>query len=173
MRPLTCVVLLFTVFTLVAVSPAQQPPTTAVPNLISYSGKLILSSGLDAPAKVIGVTFAIYRQQDGSAPIWLETQNVTPDSTGHYSVLLGSTKAEGIPADLFNTQEERWLGVQVQGEEEQPRVLLVSVPYAMKAADAATVGGLPPSAFMLATPSQSASLDQASPNPNLSPNVAP
>jgi len=32
---------------------------------------------------------------------------------------------------------------------EQPRVLLVSVPYAMKAGDAETVGGLSPSAFML------------------------
>jgi hypothetical protein len=31
-------------------------------------------------------------------------------------------------------------------------VLLVSVPYALKAGDAATVGGLPPSAFALATP---------------------
>jgi trimeric autotransporter adhesin len=36
---------------------------------------------------------------------------------------------------------------------EQPRVFLVSVPYAMKAGDAATVGGLPPSAFVLAAPS--------------------
>jgi hypothetical protein len=38
------------------------------------------------------------------------------------------------------------------GEAEQPRVLLVAVPYAMKAGDAATIGGLPPSAFVLATP---------------------
>jgi len=40
-------------------------------------------------------------------------------------------------------------GAQVQGQVEQPRVLLVSVPYAMKAADAETVGGLPPSSFVL------------------------
>ena len=107
--------------------------------------------------------FAIYRQQDGDAPVWLEMQNMTPDSTGHYSILLGSTKAEGVPTapDLFNTQEQRWLGVRVQGEAEQPRVLLVSVPYAMKARDAETVEGLPPSAFMLATPSQSASSAQS------------
>ena len=36
------------------------------------------------------------------------------------------------------------------GEVEQPRVLLVSVPYALKAADADTLGGLPASAFVLA-----------------------
>lgn len=152
MRSLTCTFLLFTVFSLIAVSPAQQAPTTAVPNLINYSGTLALSNNVGMPAKTVGVTFAIYRQQDGGAPIWLETQNVTPDSTGRYTVLLGSTKADGIPADLFSTQEQRWLGVQMQGQAEQPRVLLVSVPYAMKAADAETVGGLPASAFVLATP---------------------
>src|SRR5207244_1089182 len=36
------------------------------------------------------------------------------------------------------------------GAGEQPRVLLVTVPYALKAADADTVGGMPASAFLLA-----------------------
>ena len=127
MRSLTYAVLLFTVSVMVVVSQAQQPTTTAVPNLINYGGTLVLSNGVGVPAKTVGVTFAIYRQQDGGAPIWLETQNVTPDSTGHYTVLLGSTRAEGIPTDLFSTQEQRWLGVQMQGQAEQQRVLLVSV----------------------------------------------
>src|SRR5215831_4158119 len=173
MRSLTCMFLLFTVFSVIAVSPAQQASTTAVPNLINYSGTLVLSNGSGMPAKTVGVTFAIYRQQDGGAPIWLETQNVTPDSAGHYTVLLGSTRAEGIPTDLFNTQEQRWLGAQVQGQTEQPRVLLVSVPYAMKAADAETIGGLPASAFVRATPSQSASSVQPSSGLSLSLNVPP
>jgi hypothetical protein len=69
--------------------------------------------------------------------------------------MLGSTKAEGLPADLFASGEARWLGVQAAGQPEQPRVLLLSVPYALKAADAETVGGLPPSAFMLAAPAAS------------------
>ena len=125
MRSLTCLALL--IFSLIAISPSQQASTTAVPNLINYSGTLVLSNGVGVPAKTVGVTFAIYRQQDGGAPIWLETQNVTPDSTGHYTVLLGSTRAEGIPTDLFSTQEQRWLGVQMQGQAEQQRVLLVSV----------------------------------------------
>ena len=61
------------------------------------------------------MTFAIYKQQDGGAPIWMETQNVASDATGNYSVLLGSTTATGLPADLFSQQEQRWLGVQVRG----------------------------------------------------------
>ena len=50
----------------------------------------------------------------------------------------------------FSTGEARWLGVTLQGEEEQPRILLVSVPYALKAADADTLGGKPASAFVVA-----------------------
>ena len=171
MRSLPCAVLLFAIFPLAEASQAQQASTTNVPNLINYSGTLHLPSGSESPARVVGVTFAIYRQADGGAPLWLETQNVTVDSTGHYTVLLGSTKSEGIPGDLFNTQEQRWLGVQMQGEAEQPRVLLVSVPYAMKAADAETIAGLPVSAFVLATPSQSASPAQSSPSLNLNMNA--
>ena len=54
--------------------------------------------------------------------------------------------------ELFASGESRWLGVQanVPGEREQPRVLLVSVPYALKAADAETLGGLPAAAFVRA-----------------------
>ena len=170
MRSLPCVVL-FAVFSLAEISQAQQASTTTVPNLINYSGTLHLPSGSESPARVVGVTFAVYPQEDGGAPLWLETQNVTPDSLGHYTVLLGSTKSEGIPADLFNTQEQRWLGVQMQGEAEQPRVLLVSVPYAMKAADAETIAGLPASAFVLSTPYQSASSAQSSAGLNLNLNV--
>ena len=44
-----------------------------------------------------------------------------------------------------------WLGVEGQDIQETPRVLLVSVPYALKAADAETLGGLPASAFVLAS----------------------
>src|SRR5215469_2398930 len=145
MRSLPCVVLLFAVLPLAEVGQAQQASTTVVPNLITYSGTLHLPSGLESPARVVGATFAIYRQDDG-APLWLETQNVTVDLTGHYTVLLGSTKSEGIPVDLFKTQEQRWLGVQMQGEAEQPRVLLVSVPYAIKAVDAETIATAMPAA---------------------------
>src|SRR5664279_5584374 len=85
--------------------------------------------------------------------VWMETQNVTPDANGQYNVILGSTTATGLPDDLFLQQEQRWLGVQVQGEAEQARVLLVSVPYAFKAHEAETLGGLPASAFVKAPPS--------------------
>lgn len=134
---------------------ASQPGTTSVPNFIRYSGTLknVQGAALVAPTTV-GVTFSVYKQQDGGAAVWHETQNIRPDASGHYSVLLGSGNGSGLPDDLFSSQEQRWLGVQLQGQEEQPRVLMVSVPYALKAHEAETLGGLPASAFLKAAPSQ-------------------
>jgi hypothetical protein len=131
---------------LVAQQAATQTQTapTAIPNFINYSGVLKTAHG-----SVTGVTFLLYREELGGAPLWLETQNVAADASGHYNVHLG-VASNGLPADLFQSGEARWLAVQAAGEQEQPRVLLVAVPYAMKAGDAATVGGLPPSAFVLA-----------------------
>jgi hypothetical protein len=135
--------------------------TRAVPRLVNYSGVLKDAEGRPMTA-ITGVTFLIYKDEQGGAPIWLETQNVTPDKTGRYTVQLGAASANGIPAELFMTGEARWLAVQKTGEAEQARVLLVAVPYAMKAADAETVGGLPPSAFVLAAPPAAGGLAGAS-----------
>ncbi len=128
---------------------AQVPSQMPVPPLVNFSG--VLADGNGKPTtNLTGVTFLLYQAEQGGAPLWLETQNVQPDSTGHYSVMLGSTTSTGLPSSLFVAGEARWLGVQPQGQPEQPRVMLLSVPYAMKAGDAQTVGGLPPTAFVLA-----------------------
>ncbi|HET9307737.1 MAG TPA: hypothetical protein VFO46_17085 [Candidatus Sulfotelmatobacter sp.] len=128
---------------------------SVVPRLVSFSGVLNDASGKPV-SNLSGVTFLIYRDEQGGAPLWLETQNVSPDKTGHYSVQLGATRSDGLPSDMFLTGEARWLAVQIAGDVEKARVLLVAVPYAMKAADAETVGGLPPSAFVLAAPANGA-----------------
>jgi len=122
---------------------------SALPRLVRFGGTAKDLNG-NPLIGVVGITFALYSEQTGGAPLWLETQNVTADGTGHYAVLLGSTKPEGLPAELFTTEQARWVGVQISGQAEQPRVLLVSAPYALKAGDAETIGGLPPSAFVLA-----------------------
>jgi hypothetical protein len=130
---------------------AQSNPGGVVPRLVNYSGKAVDAQGKTFTG-VVGVTFAIYKDQTDGAPLWLETQNVQADAKGNYSVQLGATKSEGMALDLFSSGEARWLGVRVNGGEEQPRVLLLSVPYALKAADADTLGGLPASAFVQNAP---------------------
>ena len=129
---------------------AQNDTSAAVvPRLVNYSGRVLDEQGKPKPG-IAGITFSIYKDQYEGSPLWLETQNLTADSKGTYIVQLGATKPGGLPLELFTSGEARWLGIRVNGGEEQPRVLLLSVPYALKAADAETVGGLPPSAFMLA-----------------------
>jgi len=129
-----------------------QQPSAVVPTLVNFSGTITDINGKPLTG-VHGVTFYLYKDSEGGAPLWMETQNVQTDSHGHYTVMLGSTTNEGLPKDLFASGEARWLAVQAEGQAEQPRVLLLSVPYALKAADAETLGGLPASAFALAVPS--------------------
>jgi trimeric autotransporter adhesin len=136
----------------VSVSAQQAAPAVAnavVPPVIKF-GSVLTDMNNKPVTGTVGVTFSLYNESQGGAPLWVETQNVSPDKTGHYTVMLGSTTSEGLPASLFASGEARWLGVQVQGQAEQPRTLLLSVPYALKALDAETIDGKPASAFMLA-----------------------
>jgi hypothetical protein len=114
---------------------------------MKFSGAL--RNAMDEPRTgAVGITFAFYAEQYGSTPLWLETQNVTLDSEGRYTALLGMTKSEGLPLDFFSSGEARWLGVQVGTEPEQQRILLVSVPYALKAAEADRLGGMTADEFV-------------------------
>jgi hypothetical protein len=134
-----CAVLVFTV------AGFAQQSQGSVPRLIRFSGTVQAS---DPSLQVIGVTFALYSDQQGGAPLWQETQNVQLSDNGHYTILLGSDHAGGVPLDLFTSTEPRWLGVKPEGQAEQPRVLMVSVPYALKAADADTLGGRPAATYV-------------------------
>jgi hypothetical protein len=128
-------------------SSLQSSAPAGLPKLVKYSGTL---QDKDQVSKTIGLTFSIYNSKDAITPLWIETQSVSVDEVGRYTVLLGDTKSEGLPQDVFISGEARWLGVQLSGKREQARVVLVSVPYALKAGDADTLGGKPLSAFLLA-----------------------
>ncbi|HXM60671.1 MAG TPA: hypothetical protein VN950_07415 [Terriglobales bacterium] len=151
----------------VTVVEAQQS-NSVVPALVNFSGTLADANGKPLTGTA-GVTFYLYKDQQGGSPLWMETQNVQADKTGHYTVALGASKSEGLPTNLFASGEARWLGVQAQGQAEQPRVLLLSVPYALKAGDAQTIGGLSPSAFVLAAAVNSSGASSSSSSPNVPP----
>jgi hypothetical protein len=153
---------------------AQAPASTSsnaatvVPRLVQFSGTVTDSSGKPATGTV-AITFSLYELQEGGSPLWSETQSLPLDSQGHYTAYLGATSLDGLPLNLFTSGQARWLGVQPElaGVSEQPRVLLVGVPYALKAADADTLGGKPPSAFVLSespAPSGSTSATSAGDN---------
>jgi hypothetical protein len=156
--------------TTAATQSAAQSAAAAsqVPRLVRFSGTaqnvnpdeaasaVATRDSASVPSGVVGMTFSLYSDQTGGAPLWSEVQNVTVDKAGHYTVQLGSTQAEGLPVELFSSAQAQWLGVRQEGQAEQPRIMLLSVPYALKAADAETFGGKPPSAFVSAPTSATA-----------------
>jgi hypothetical protein len=134
-----------------AVQSTVSPSTGPGLRLIRFQGHALDEAGRPL-AGGAGVTFAIYEEQSGGAPLWQETQNLTTDSDGRFSALLGASSPTGVPEELFSGGNARWLSVLAHspGVSEQPRVLLVGVPYALRAADSDMLGGNPASAYMLA-----------------------
>jgi hypothetical protein len=146
-------------------SSATPASPTVVPRLVSFSGVVKDPKG-NPVTGAVDLTFSLYTFEEGGSPLWAETQKVQLDEQGHYTVLLGATNPEGLPLDLFTSGQAQWLGVQPElpGAPEQPRVLLVGMPYALKAVDADTLGGLPASAFAMA-PAAAAGTNSALPSP--------
>ena len=75
------------------VSHAQQTISTntnaVVPPLVNFSGVLTDVNGKPITTTgVVGVSFLFYSEQEGGAPLWMETQNVQPDKNGYYTVML-------------------------------------------------------------------------------------
>src|SRR5580658_10943654 len=60
---------------------AQQPASRAanqiVPSLVNFSGALTNTKG-KVTTGVVGLTFSLYKDAEGGAPLWVETQNVQP-----------------------------------------------------------------------------------------------
>lgn len=126
-----------------------------VPQQVRYAGKLATRAG-----DTVEAVFRIYATERGGDPLWTETQRVTVAEDGAYTVLLGGASAAGLPQTIFAGGAARWLGVSVEQGAEQDRVLLSSVPYAMKSADAESLASHAASDFV--TQEQLAQLAQSS-----------
>jgi len=152
----------------ITVAAAQSPaPTTqtSFPRVIRIAGTLPTPVGPPSPTEAI--TFAIYADETGGTPLWQETQTVTVDAAGAYNALLGSTAPDGLPLEIFTANDARWLSIHLEGATapDPSRVLIASVAYALRAADADTLGGKPASAYVLANSSTSAPLTSTSTPP--------
>ena len=149
-------------FSLAIPAVCQSVQTSAVnapvvPQTIKYDGVAVEHAG-----GKLEVAFRIYPSMEGGEPLWSETQSVSIGADGKYSVFLGADTPGGLPQTVFVAGQARWLGISIAGAPEQTRVPWVSVAYAMKAADAETLGGLPVSAFMRTNPSGNSSPGAAS-----------
>ncbi len=101
-----------------------------VPPLINYQGRLADTLG-NPTDTAVDMTFSLYADPEGAILLWTETHPVIEVSSGLFHVLLGG--AEPIPDTVF-TGEVRWLGLQIGSDiEGDPRITMVSVPYAFRA----------------------------------------
>jgi hypothetical protein len=122
-------------------SAVTQGPTT---RLLPMSG--LLTSEAGEPVRgVVTVMFSLYDAADGGTLLWTETQRLKVEE-GRYSTYLGALAP--LPQEAFTEEQARWLGVEVQGRT-LPRMMLVAVPYALRAADAEKLGGVPLSSFVV------------------------
>lgn len=60
----------------------------SVPRLIRFS-RLAQDTNGKPLTGTIGLTFSLYKDEQGSAPLWMETQNVHPDASGHLFRAIG------------------------------------------------------------------------------------
>ncbi|MBV9435850.1 MAG: hypothetical protein JOZ44_07345 [Acidobacteria bacterium] len=136
---------------------ARVLPTSSMPRLVKFSGQLPQrGTELFATGGTRLVTFGIYTQPEGGEPVWSETQVINADTNGKYTVLLGASALDGVPVEAFQSGNARWLEATIEGAPPQPRMLLVSVPYAVKAEEADKLGGVPASEFVTKAYMQSA-----------------
>ncbi len=108
-----------------------------VPTLINYQGSLTDAGG-NPISTPVNVTFSIFQDPAGGTAGWTETQSVSPDPEGCFTVLLGAVTP--VPVTFFDWHE-RYLEVQVAGDAPFPRMRFVSTPYAFhaKRADSASL----------------------------------
>jgi trimeric autotransporter adhesin len=92
--------------------------SVSVPPVIQFSNLATNESGSPLSGNV-SITFSLYNNSQGGSALWTETQNVSLDSSGHYSVYLGITEANGIPTSLFTNGQAHWLGAKIAGQAEQ------------------------------------------------------
>jgi hypothetical protein len=134
---------------LLAASPVAAQSVT-VPTLFRMTGTLADVNGQPRTGSVVLIA-SLYRSSQDTVAIWTEQQNVQLTATGGYSLDVGATLPAGVPKEHFLAGDGRWLGVAVLGEAEQPRVMLVNVPYALKAFEAEQLSGKTASDFVLTT----------------------
>jgi hypothetical protein len=133
-----------------SVEDAGQPQASA-PTVLRVDGQLTNPDGSPRTGAVLLVA-SLYAGASDAAALWGEQQLVTLGANGSYTMFVGATLPDGVPQEFFLASAAatgRWLGVGVQGEPEQPRIMLLSVPFALRARDADALTGRPGADFVL------------------------
>jgi hypothetical protein len=124
---------------LVALSLMVTSDALAVPSTVSFTGRLSTSAG---PVNGnVEVTFSLFSTATGGSSVWTETRSGINATNGLFFVDLGAV----TPLDdtIFDGAA-LYLEMTVSGETLSPRVPVRSVPYAIRANTADSLGPLSP-----------------------------
>jgi hypothetical protein len=120
--------------------PAVVDSVDATRKFINYQGQLFDPATGSSPIgnTTYNMGFALYRDENGSSPVWSESQTITTNPDGTFNALLGSVNEL---TDSIFTGEEIFLGVSINGQGTSPLQLVSYVPYAWWARNADKLNG--------------------------------
>ena len=127
-------------FTALALASGGAPSAAAaaVPGQVSFQGLLLDSGGAPLNGSV-DLVFRLFDSSSGGTELWTESHAGTSVLDGVYDVTLGATTP--LTQTLLSGGS-LWLEIEADGEALTPRERLLAVPYALRAAEAESVGGL-------------------------------
>ncbi|MBD3333335.1 hypothetical protein GF356_10835 [candidate division GN15 bacterium] len=102
----------------------------AVPNQISYQGRLLDASDQPVSDATYQLGFSIYSDSTGTTLLWSESAQVTT-ANGLFTHQLGSV--QNLPDSLFASFPRLFLELTIAGETTGERVLLAATPYSRAA----------------------------------------
>ncbi len=115
-----------------------------LPREFNYQGRVTDLVGAPVADGPLDLTVSLWDEPGGGFLVWEETLTVQV-TDGIVHATLGASN----PLDL-DFSERYWLEIEVDGDVLDPRMPLHSVPYAIHAAGADTLGGYGPADFLLA-----------------------
>ena len=104
----------------------------AVPGTVVVEGLLVSSAGGPVADGTYKVTFALFKDETGGNPVWIESDVVLGVKGGVFGHALG-VKAPLSQQVLSDVGGKAWLSVKVDSDPELPRKPLTSVVYALRA----------------------------------------
>ncbi|MBM4320579.1 MAG: hypothetical protein FJ125_11620, partial [Deltaproteobacteria bacterium] len=126
------------------------PARATVPRVLDFAGRLATEAGdYTGEAEITVTLYDDPLAQDAQHVLWSETQSVAVVA-GRFQLLLGGDAQNPLP-EAIGWAAALYAGVAVSPDPEMaPRLLVASVPYALRAADAVSVGGHGPEDFAAA-----------------------
>jgi hypothetical protein len=142
----------FTLLAAVALAVLCTSTTAALAVPVTTSFTARVQNGSGPVTGLVTLNFKIFDAASSGTMVWEETHSSVSADAGLVYVELGSVNpsTNGLDETVF-TGGNMWLEITIDGATQSPRLPIGSVPYAVHAATADTLGDLAPSDVALST----------------------